>query len=125
MEITIAGAKYPVEYTVLAEEYIDKKYGGVEKMGSAIDELPGHQKVVEFSALLAMMIDCGISRQRKVAELLHNDYNGPEPLDVDAIQVLMHPGEIVGTVYAAMKEGNASTIKLEAPKGKNAGAATP
>lgn len=127
MEFEIAGRTYPAEYTVLAEELLEKHYGGIEKMDEVLQSSGVHARAKEISELLAALISGGVQREKEMCKILGKEYSGPEAIDAGAICILMKPGQLYKLMYKirdVMKEAYSTTVELEPEQGKNGEAAS-
>lgn len=122
MFVDIMGIKYPASYTIWAQTLIDKQFGGLDQMGSKMQEVGDAGKFDLIADLLAILIDGGVTRGRVECELLGTEYDGPAAISAEAIKQLLKPGEVFDLYPALMDEirdGYKTTIKLKPPKAKN------
>ena len=122
MFVNIMGVQYPASYTIRAQNLIDKQFGGLDQMGSKMQEVGDAGKFDLIADLLAILIDGGVTRGRVECELLGTAYDGPAAISAEAIKQLLKPGEVFDLYPALMDEirdGYKTTIKLKPPKAKN------
>lgn len=122
MFVDIMCFKYPASYTIRAQNLIDEQFGGLDQMGSKMQEVGDAGKFDLIADLLAILIDGGVNRGRVECELLGTEYDGPAAISAEAIKQLLKPGEVFD-LYPAMRDeirdGYKTTIKLKPPKEKN------
>lgn len=123
MKFELLGREYPAEYTVAGEQLLCEKFGSIEKVQEMLSTGELADRMKELPDIAALLIRAGILREKRKAEILGEEYTGPEPIPAEDIALLAYPGQLLGLVRDAMKEGYSTAIKLEKPKGKN-GAAT-
>ena len=122
MFVDIMGVQYPASYTIWAQNLIDKQFGGLDQMGSKMQEVGDAGKFDLIAGLLAILIDGGVTRGCVECELLGTEYDGPAAISAEAIKQLLKPGEVFDLYPALMDEirdGYKTTIKLKPPKAKN------
>ena len=119
MKFELLGREYPAEYTVAGEQLLCEKFGSIEKVQEMLSSGEIADRMKELPDIVALLIRAGIMREKKKAEILGAEYNGPEPIEAEAIALLSYPGQLLALVRDAMKEGYSTTIKLEKAKGKN------
>lgn len=119
MKFELLGTEYPAEYTVAGEQLLCEKFGSIEKVQEMLSNGEIADRTKELPDVVALLVRAGIMREKKKAEFLGAEYNGPEPIEAEAIALLSYPGQLIALVRDAMKEGYSTTIKLEKAKEKN------
>lgn len=119
MKFELLGREYPAEYTVAGEQLLCEKFGSIEKVQEMLSTGELADRMKELPDVVALLIRAGIMREKRKAEILGEEYTGPEPIPAEDIALLAYPGQLLGLVRDAMKEGYSTTIKLEKQKGKN------
>lgn len=123
MNIKILETEYPIRYTVHAENLISRKVGGIENLEAEMEKGGTAGAVDVLAYMIAALIEGGVQRARVEAQLMGNEYHGPQAIGYEEIIQLMDPGEIVDMrdiIMDAIKEGNKTNIQLKPSKKKAA-----
>lgn len=114
--IALAGAEYPLRFSLRAVKACTEKYGSLEGMFEAIQGKQGTLDVVdECLWLLDVMLDAGYRYNRA------NGLEAKEPPNREALLDMLDLAEMQGALLGAIAGDSARTVEADPPK--NAGSA--
>lgn len=123
MTIRILEKEYPLAYTIMAQEAIAKRHGGLEKWGETMESIEVDDMMGEMAFMAAEMTKGAYEREKVRCKIYGEEYTGPGYLTEEEIKAATQNGEmkeIAIAVMKAMKEGNEATVEVKEEKGKNA-----
>ena len=113
--ITLCGSQYELILTAKATKKINRRYGGLDKLGDKLSKSEGFEEIIdELVWLLTLLINQGL--------LVHNAVNKffaekQKPLfSEDEIEVLTSPADLADykdAIYEALQKGAMRHIKSE------------
>ena len=113
--ITLCGSQYELILTTKATKEINRRYGGLGKLGDRLSQSENFEEVIdELVWLLTMLINQGILVHNAVNKLLGEKQ---KPLfSEDDIEVLTSPADFADykdAIFEALKKGTERHIKSE------------
>ena len=113
--ITLCGSQYELILTTKATKEINRRYGGLDKLGNKLSKSENFEEIIdELVWLLTLLINQGILANNAVNKLFEEKQ---KPLfSVDDIEVLTSPADFAvykGAIYEALKKGTERHIKSE------------
>lgn len=121
MKVVINGVEYPIAYTVEAQKMVADKVGGLDKIKDVI----GSETLTNMDMIHIMMV-AGDHRERALARMRGEEYEGTPIPAAEDLEALMLPRELAPAIKAlsvAMKEGNKSEVEVK-PEPKKKESAT-
>ena len=115
--ITLAGAEYPLRFSLRVVKACTERYGSLDGIFQAIQGKGSEVDVVdECLWLLAVMLDAGWRYDRASGQ------NPPEPPDADALLDVLDLMEAQTALVAAIAGDSVRTVEADPPKNDGAAA---
>ena len=113
--ITLCGSQYELILTTKATKEINRRYGGLDKLGDKLSKSEGFEEIIdELVWLLTLLINQGILVHNAVNKLLGEKQ---KPLfSEDDIEVLTSPADFADykdAIFEALQKGAMRHIKSE------------
>ena len=113
--ITLCGSQYELILTTKATKEINRRYGGLDKLGDKLSNSEGFEEIIdELVWLLTLLINQGILVHNAVNKLLGEKQ---KPLfSEDDIEVLTSPADFADykdAIFEALQKGAMRHIKSE------------
>lgn len=113
--INLCGSQYELILTTKATKEINRRYGGLDKLGDKLSESKDFEEIIdELVWLLTLLINQGILAHNAVNKFFEENQ---KPLfSEDDIEVLTSPADFAdykGAIYEALKKGAKRRIKSE------------
>ena len=126
--VTIAGKNYPMSFSLGASKKIIEKYGGAEKMKTALEKAKDAQKIDMITELLELLIAQGCAYKNYFEKDIPAPDNSPvvdgkwAPLPREALEIAMgvyDVKELSDKILECVGNGSKKEIELKT-EGKNA-----
>lgn len=126
--VTIAGKNYPMSFSLGASKKIIEKYGGAEKMKTALEKAKDAQKIDMITELLELLIAQGCAYKNYFEKDIPAPDNSPvvdgkwAPLPREAIEIAVgvyDVKELSDKILECVGNGSKKEIELKT-EGKNA-----
>lgn len=111
-KITIKGTEYTLAFTVRAASALEQRFGGLAKMGDAIN---GDNAITSIAYVLGVLLDCG--RRHEIASGAEVSGSVPTEDDILDTMTVEELTESVQTIMRAIGGGSEQTVKADPPKG--------
>jgi hypothetical protein len=112
-EITLAGKKYPLNFSVKAAKEVSARYGGLDNVDAAFSEKSIDEMMDEAIFLLSILIEQGVLYKR-IAE--GEEIKGIAP---DELEVVLGVSDLAGVkaqILGAMIGGMSREVEVEPEK---------
>ena len=116
-EVSLAGKKYPLNFSVRASRMIDEKYGGLEHLTGVIGWKDIQDAMYNVAWMLNILIEQGIAYRKYMGE------SAPDPLDMDTIEMLVGAPDLERLQAAILESiglGSQTTVEVEQEKNAKA-----
>lgn len=126
--VTIAGKNYPMSFSLGASKKIIEKYGGAEKMKTALEKAKDAQKIDMITELLELLIAQGCAYKNYFEKDIPAPDNSPvvdgkwAPLPREALEIAVgvyDVKELSDKILECVGNGSKKEIELKT-EGKNA-----
>ena len=126
--VTIAGKNYPMSFSLGASKKIIEKYGGAEKMKTALEKAKDAQKIDMITELLELLIAQGCAYKNYFEKDIPAPDNSPvvdgkwAPLPCEALEIAVgvyDVKELSDKILECVGNGSKKEIELKT-EGKNA-----
>ena len=110
-KITLGGEEYELLFTTRAAKEISKRFGGLDKLGDALQSLPTDEQL-ELTVWLIVVL----ANQAIMIRNLKNRENKKELLTVEYVELISFPDELAGctdAVFEAVNKGMNRSVKSE------------
>lgn len=116
--ISIMGKRFPLCFTVAAQERVNREFGGLVKMfdslGKDADGAPS-----AMVALLHILMEGGAARERAISRMNGSTADIASVPDLDALKNLVTVGDVntyKKTIFQAIQNATSVTVEVEPEK---------
>lgn len=123
--LELFGVEYPMVFTVAAQAEIAKRFGGIDKIGTALDSGEFQATLENISFMAAALMKGAEERERVRCLATGVPYEGKPALTAQNLMNALELQDVkraTKAVVDAIKEGSSVTVELKEEKGKNADA---
>ena len=123
MDIEIFGKKFPMAYTVAAQEEIGKRFDGIENIARAFEDKDVETIMENMAFCVEKLMNGAAERERLRCKMMGLPDPDISTLTKDEIKCLVTPHEmkdISQKIMETIKEGQQITVEVEPEKRKNA-----
>ena len=109
-EIEIAGKTYPLNFSMKIVRLVGERFGGVEKLLEAMNEMPDQDKINALFWLLEQLMEQGAAYKR----LFENEQI--DPLTIEHLETyfdVSNAGDLFETITESMSVSSETEVKTE------------